>query len=718
MAGDAMQAMTMSPIHSTKELGGAAVQWACTRRGRVLLLTVVFFTIVLGLGGVHNREAISSRYHALQWRPYIPYIPAILQAPFKAPSNTTLRLENGDLTVVPPQLKKTTPNFHLVMPAEKDKDAFCRTTLSSMLLNYPPPTVVDLNREFKDNDQRERETLLGIKHYIENSKYVQDEDVVLIVDGENSWFQLPSDAIIKQYARVLEDANARLLKQYGVDKNGFQRYNQSIVFGAEKMCEGEDMACRYAPKSTLPANLYGKTESFDAEDRPARYLNSKMVMGPAKDLKVLYHAALRNLDIHSTREQTVQSVLATMFGEQQLRRDAVVKEETKLPVVAGIKDILEGTKGSELKVDLATAPQYEFSMGLDYAHTLFQPLAYAHEDELVALVHRNDTDISDHLHSTSWTKSLDLPRALNESNPPFWRPDLNSKNNPSPNERPAHIDNLDLKPDLDNLPTRTTPWTNLRLVQNTYTGSVPAILLAAANPAAANVTWKDMWYYPYKRALLRNYFRTPQSPLGYHNSLVGGDRSWDMRGGRGGVWTATDETWLAWGEADGVCGSVNQIKEVFNDGKGVWLHEGEAGAEDRRLEEERRVSGEIDKNGFKTDKGGKMEAVEKDEEEEKKKKAEEEAKEKQEEEAKEKQEEEAKKKAEEEAKKKAEDEERERQRVQNEKEQKEMEEKQKQEQQSSALAAHEDERERQRAKAEQDMKDMEALDRAVIEGME
>lgn len=56
MAGDTMQAMPMAPIHATRELGGAAVQWACTRRGRMLVLTVVFFMIVLGLGGVHNRE--------------------------------------------------------------------------------------------------------------------------------------------------------------------------------------------------------------------------------------------------------------------------------------------------------------------------------------------------------------------------------------------------------------------------------------------------------------------------------------------------------------------------------------------------------------------------------------------------------------------------------------------------------------------------------------
>jgi len=51
-----MQPMPMSPRQSPKEIGSAAVQWACTRRGRTLVLAVVAFTILLGLGGIHNRE--------------------------------------------------------------------------------------------------------------------------------------------------------------------------------------------------------------------------------------------------------------------------------------------------------------------------------------------------------------------------------------------------------------------------------------------------------------------------------------------------------------------------------------------------------------------------------------------------------------------------------------------------------------------------------------
>jgi hypothetical protein len=47
-----------------------------------------------------------------------------------------------------------------------------------------------------------------------------------------------------------------------------------------------------------------------------------------------------------------------------------------------------------------------------------------------------------------------------------------------------------------------------------------------------------------------------------------------MRGGPGGVWTEGEGIWLPWGEWDGVCGSLERIQKVFEDGRGVWLHEG------------------------------------------------------------------------------------------------------------------------------------------------
>ncbi|KAL5118529.1 hypothetical protein ACEQ8H_003544 [Pleosporales sp. CAS-2024a] len=599
MAGDAVP---MAPLRSSQALGGAAFQWACTRRGRMLMATVAFFAILLALAGMHTREvsrpsplrepgllthhtqALSSQYRALTWAPYIPHIPhipsIIIFSPFSTPSTTTLQLENGELATVPAQLKKTTPNFHLLMPAEKDTVAFCKTTLSAMLLNYPPPTIVHLFKKLGNDVQREKETLLSIRHYLDNVKYVHDHDLVLIVDGEHSWFQLPSDVIIKQYARLLQDANARLLKQYGVDKNGYQKFNQSIVFAAAKTCDGDDVACKYAPQSFLPANLYGKGEGAAVEDRPARYLNAKMLIGPAKDLKLLYQVAVGKMDLQQTHKHTVQSVFATMFGEQQLHRDS--KEHAKAarePPIAQVKSVTDAKPSPNTKLKLDTVDptilrRYEFSIGLDYSHTLFQTLSYSSEDELVPLAHRNSSDSSAHQHATAWTQNLMLPPSLALSNPPFWRPSLDPKDNPSPSKKTPYIEALDYKPTLDNLPDRKTPWEHVHLVQNTYTGSVPAVLLAplSASPSTANITYKHLWFSPYRRALLRNYFRTPQSPMGYHNSLVGGDRNWDMRGGRGGVWTTAD-TWLGWGELDGVCGSAKHMDQVFSDGMGPWLYE-------------------------------------------------------------------------------------------------------------------------------------------------
>jgi hypothetical protein len=491
------------------------------------------------------------------------------------------------------------------MPAAKDTDAFCKSTLSGMILNYPPPTVVNLYRKFEDDVQWERDTLLGIRRHLENVKYVQDEDLVLIVDGESMWFQLPSDVIIKQYARIVEDANARLLKEYGLNDQGYQRYNQTIIFGADKMCQDDDMACKYAPNSTLPANLYGSEEGFNIADRPARYLNSKLLMGPAKDLKLLYQTALGKLKLKQNHKQTMQSVFTTMFGEQQLRRDALKRQQEessfKKSTATRFKDIFSFNKKPQASptekfkaVNPAHARKFEFGLGLDYSHELFQPLAYAHLDELVPLIHANTSNLSVHLHPTSQTSTLDLPTSLNSSNPPFWRHYFDkADDNPSPNVKPAYIDKLAFSKDLDALPGRKTSWANIPLVQNTYTGSVPAILinnglpntLDSDGPLNANITWNELWFTPFSRALLRSRLRAPQSVLGYHNSLVGGDRSWDTRGGRGGVWTEREGVWLAWGEIDGVCGSVEQMDVNFGDGRGVWLHENEKDAEGARNRE-------------------------------------------------------------------------------------------------------------------------------------
>lgn len=576
-----------------------------------MLFSVVFLALILGLAGVRHTETITAQYHALseyQWRPYLPSIPKLTKTPFKAPSNTTLQLENGEIDHLPPKLEKSTPNFHLLMTSQNDSDDFCKSTLSAMLLNYPPPTGVNLYKTFVRPGHKEWQTLSGIKEYLHNEKLVHDEDLLLIVDGEDTWFQLPSDVMIKQYEAVVEYANARLLKKYGVDEKKRQRFNQTIVFGAEKSCEGDAESCKYAPDSILPHDLYSTgTDTTNEKAAPAKYLNSRVLMGPANDLRVLFDAALKRFQTDTSEKQTMQSVLATIFGEQQLRRDAILTEgksaSTRLQEWVGKTSKEHAAAERRLEIANATIrPEktHEYSIGLDYTYTLFQPLANAHSSELLPLKHDNSTNLSLYRHPGTITPHLSLPPTLLASKLPFWSPNL-YLHNPSPEtNKPAYIDPLAYDFDIDQLPDRHTAWANIPLIQNTYTGAVPALILRPShNPKSSSLSsdqmsFNNLWFAKHKRALLRQHFRTPQSPNGYHNSVVGGDRFWDQRGGRGGVWTSKEQIWLPWGEVDGVCGTLAHLKQVFDDGKGVWMHELEDDNEGKRVRDEQEYKKKLD----------------------------------------------------------------------------------------------------------------------------
>ncbi|KAF2874602.1 hypothetical protein BDV95DRAFT_592650 [Massariosphaeria phaeospora] len=618
MPADGLESAPMSPWRASGGLWSAVLQWAMSRRGRMVLFSSVFVFVLLAVMGARSSETITSRYQSLSsdyhyhlpsWRPHLPNLPSIIASPLK-PSSTTIELENGEIKYVPVGLTKATPNFHLLMPALDDSPEFCKTTLSAMLLNYPPPTIINLYQKFASQADREQETLRSTLHYLSNKKLVKDEDMVLIVDGHDTWFQLPSDVMIRQYQIVLADANTRLMTQYGNNTQNVQKHNQTILFGAAKVCKGDDLACKQMPDSVLPSNIYGTKTGKEIALTPAKYLDAGTLMGPAQDLKKLFAAAVKKFEREQSQAATVQSIMATIFGEQELARRNEHKG-TKPASSSKWVDWFGGQAGEpedatpKTNADQENTWEHEFAIGLDYTHTLFQSVIYSAEDELVPLPHDNSTDLSKYHHDGTPTPALKIPTALQRAKPPFWTPDL-SNNNPSPNEKPAYIDKLEFDKDIDHLKPRDTKWEDINLIQNTYTGAIAAALhlnvpltktsaKAAAHEAgpSANLSYPTLWHAPYSRALLRKYIRARQSPLGAHAAAVGGDRQWDQRGGRGGIWTEAANLWLPWGEVDGVCGALQQLKDVFADDKGVWLHEKEQDAEKKRLEEEQELRDRI-----------------------------------------------------------------------------------------------------------------------------
>jgi hypothetical protein len=504
---------------------------------------------------------------------------------------------------VPWHLKKGNPSFHLIMPYPDDK-AFCRSSFTSMILNYPPPTAVNFRKAYDKEQTRENAKLTKTYAFLKSSK-IQDEDLVLIVDGDTVWFQLPADVMIKQYELLVHAANQRLHQQYGNGANGKPLFNQTIVWGARKQCSKDqkhDPACAAVPEGPLPPKIYGAQTDQDAEGllHRAMYLNPRAVIGPAKDVRDMYEAAIERMKEAQRNKGadlvTTQYVFSALFGEQEFARSRQVSSQPKQSWHDWLTSKLgheEHDHPSHVANLTVSDKRYEFSMGLDYTSMLFQSVVPAAPKELQFVTYSQ----------TSLLNQATLPafpKALAQSRGPFAN--LTNPVVASPN--PQHLEyitELGHDSELDELRPANTSWTDVPLLTNSIVKSLPCAIISSttrgttkqidtrSTPPSAlqdrashlkpSLIWSKLWFHNYARALLRNYLRyIPQGITSFHNSAVGGDLRWDERGGEGGIWD-NEGRWYEWGYE--VC--EGEEEEVFGDGKGKFLREHEPDSDgDRR----------------------------------------------------------------------------------------------------------------------------------------
>jgi hypothetical protein len=76
---------------------------------------------------------------------------------------------------------------------------------------------------------------------------------------------------------------------------------------------------------------------------------------------------------------------------------------------------------------------------------------------------------------------------------------------------------------------------------NPHSVSVPVLVHLNGDPKLRNTWWEKMWFFPWARALLRRYVRSAHDFDAAQSALLGGQDWWDMRGGRGGLWTDDDD---------------------------------------------------------------------------------------------------------------------------------------------------------------------------------
>ena len=514
----------------------------------------------------------------------IPYPPELMgEAPLLQPSES-IHLTNHPAS--PP--KKSNPSFHLLIPASKSNSLLCKTLLSSFVLGYPSPTLINYGKTFEgdgwDNGTHAGK-IRGVYDYLSTSREMHDDDLVLVIDGFDVWFQLPPEIIIRRYHRLLAEADERLRRRYGMvteekvasigSRDRVQKYSQKVIFGADKICwpnPAEDPACAAVPYSTLPTNAYGPETDKDPEaflNRP-RFLNSGNVIGPVAAVQRIYEYAVEKVEKEGLGTLGDQFVFAEIFGEQEYQRETArqASQGAGGRWLEWVSATLGGS-GSPLATNqtinnMTVVPgrNYEFGLGLDYGSELFQTMTHSWDD--VEFIRYNDSEALEGIkakHPALNSLPFNLPTDLQRIDDPFWFSSPgNHSNEPKDGILLPFSEKLDVVGDGPS-------WDEVPLATNLFADSVPVLLHLNGDKSTLDSQWPFTWFHPYARALLRRYVRSPQGPIAAQAAAAGGQSWWDTRGGRGGVWTDRD-SWMSWGE---VCRKTES--DVFGDNKGPWMKE-------------------------------------------------------------------------------------------------------------------------------------------------
>lgn len=446
--------------------------------------------------------------------------------------------------------------LHLLAPEPQLNNNLCKTVLSGAILGYPEATLTSWNTLDKaegSNGNVHIKKIIGVQNYLNKLHKGHDEDLVLIIDGDDTWFQLRPQTLLDRYFTNNRRANQQLRAGLGelAGKNGIR---QSILFASQRHCfpwTAKDPACYAVPPSTLPSDTYGAETDRDTGDQKdpyakhrARYLSSGFILGPVSGLRTLYNEAAKRASADSNLK-TDQQVFSQLFGEQSLHRD-LLRRDSQSSAHRLSKWVSSSFKDAALsEQDAAAAVNYrDYGIGLDYSSTLAFNTIYASSDaEWLTHTNASQKAVANKARGISKSRIEHLTTDIAASLPPFWTFST------------------------DPLP-RSLTWENVSLLTNVWTGETPALIRHdprqdEASALRQKTWWGHMWFQAYARTLYDVHISAPIAAL----AVSGEDARrqwWSLEDWRGGMRNASG----AWIRYDDVCYGTQD--EVFRDGKGPW----------------------------------------------------------------------------------------------------------------------------------------------------
>jgi len=376
-----------------------------------------------------------------------------------------------------PDLEQPT-YFRLIIPAPRPTINLCKTLVSAAALDYPTPVLTSWYRSELTNDVQAgilRFTEInGILNYLNSIPPRNDADIVVIIDGYNTLFQLRPSVLLQRYYQLNRLANARILAQLGPAAGITQR----VIFAAQRKCQPPDApTCAAVPEPLLPPDIFGP-EADDGSNARPRWLASGFAIGPLADLRALYTRAAAKA-LADPAAATDQSVFSAIFGEQEAARTRLASSTS--------------TNSS------SSFPSEELAMGIDTLSTLIHGTAHAPRDA---------TFMSLALQNAALPASaprMHLPADIALSTPPYWSYTASAATHAYAAALPAN-----------------TSWAQVPLLTNVFTRAVPVAInlkrdvASASDPDAAAVAkawWTQTWMFPFGRALLERRVVEPVRPV-------------------------------------------------------------------------------------------------------------------------------------------------------------------------------------------------------------
>jgi len=452
--------------------------------------------------------------------------------------------------------------FHFLLTATRQDPNLCKTLLSSALLGYPSPIILAWQ------DDRIGGALGGGSHlakiskalgYLESLGPEHDEDLVLMIDGYDIWFQLRVEVLVERYHRLNAEANDRLKKRLG---RAFHKENikQKIIFGAGKRCAPNDLwsvGCYAVPDSPIPADVYNhNTDTVMGHNHiyssRQRYVNSGYVIGTIGEMRQLFTRAnemvQRHID-HPIYSGSDQAMFVIIFGQQEYQREVFrlqhggMMEKLMHPskAVKPASSFIQGTyidnilnpSFSHDGFTITAGRQYEFGIGLDY----FSDLGH-------------QTMNSDIWRDALWLTYTDpSPGAMhNQIKKKSTRSRWDCKENLI-EEIPADIMRhprpmADIFTGSD--ATAAASWNDIPLYTHLCLGTIPVMVHHNGVKGRRERSWPLLWLQPHARSMLdsmRVNYNDSQSAIGTFKEF----REAPTLTRPGGAWTDKG-VWLDWPE--------------------------------------------------------------------------------------------------------------------------------------------------------------------------